>query len=429
MKKGFIFDRNRCVDCRACSAACVLENGWSFKPRTIYKSEQYAGDSVAVMNLSLACNHCGNPACLRGCPAGAYTTDEVTGAVLVNDKKCFGCNYCIWNCPYDAPKIDPAAGLIGKCNLCLSSLKPGLLPACSSACPTGALKYNTLSDTGDASFPEWFPGKDLDANIRFPGSNEIQTLRIVPFERFDSKESGKPETERGISGEWSLIAFTLLAALSVGLMASSFLTANFSQIILSVALAVSGGLLSIFHLKKKLRAWRALVNISRSPLSREIALYILYILLSLGALISINAGLILAASLSGLFLLFAIDLVYTATDSRLSFVFHSGQTFLTGLLIASFFAGLKFPFIFIALIKIISAILNISSRERAPQTGLRIFRTALLLITGISIATGISFTDPAITFIFVTGEVIDRIMFYLDFKPLSITSFFTGKIE
>jgi Fe-S-cluster-containing dehydrogenase component/DMSO reductase anchor subunit len=429
MKKGFIFDQTRCVDCRACSAACILENGWGFMPRTIYKSEQYAGDSVAVINLSLACNHCGKPACLNGCPAGAYTTDVTTGAVQVDDKKCFGCNYCIWSCPYDAPKIDPATGLIGKCNLCLSSLKAGFLPACASACPTGALKFDTLTGICDASFPEWFPGKDLDAKIRFPVRNEIQALRIIPFERFKTEERDKPHAERKISGEWSLIAFTILTALSVGLMASSLLTARLSQLILSLSLAFSGGLLSIFHLKRKIIAWRAFLNILRSPLSREIALFIFYILLSLGALISINAGLILAASLAGLFLLFAIDMVYTATDSRLILVFHSGQTFLTGLLTASFFAGLKYPFIFIALIKIVSAILNISSMERVPQNGLRIFRTALLIITGISMATGISFADPAVTIIFVTGEVIDRTMFYLDFKPLSITSVFTDKIE
>ena len=33
MRKGFIFNHNRCVGCNACNAACILENGWDVHPR------------------------------------------------------------------------------------------------------------------------------------------------------------------------------------------------------------------------------------------------------------------------------------------------------------------------------------------------------------------------------------------------------------
>ena len=59
-----------------------------------------------VINLSLACNHCESAVCMEGCPASAYSRETLTGAILLDEKKCIGCRYCQWNCPYDAPKFN-----------------------------------------------------------------------------------------------------------------------------------------------------------------------------------------------------------------------------------------------------------------------------------------------------------------------------------
>src|SRR5512133_736522 len=102
MRKGFIVNTSKCVDCKACSAACIIENGWMVKPRNIYTYNSTAEQLFSLINLSLACNHCESAACMDGCPASAYSRDLVTGAVILDEKKCIGCRYCQWNCPYDA---------------------------------------------------------------------------------------------------------------------------------------------------------------------------------------------------------------------------------------------------------------------------------------------------------------------------------------
>ena len=135
MRKGFIFDHNKCVGCGACMASCILENRWTVYPRYVYTYNSEALSSLPLVNLSLACNHCEEPVCLKGCPSGSYFRESLTGAIVIDDRKCIGCRYCQWNCPYDAPKFDDKKKVIGKCNLCYSGLTEGRSPACTNACP------------------------------------------------------------------------------------------------------------------------------------------------------------------------------------------------------------------------------------------------------------------------------------------------------
>jgi Fe-S-cluster-containing dehydrogenase component/DMSO reductase anchor subunit len=423
MRKGFIFSQNKCVDCGACIASCILENGWKFQPRTIYRINPEALPYAAILNLSMACNHCDKPACLTGCPAAAYSRDISTNAVIINEEKCLGCDYCKWNCPYDAPKSDPVSGLIGKCNLCLPAVKEGLMPACASACPTGALCYDTISEVSGNNWPEWSRQKKLNPAVEIRAVSNDSQFKIIPEEIFSSGCSTTRQNEKDISGAWSLIAFSFLATLSVSLFISAFIGGKLPEIKLILPLIILSGIFSLFHLKRKLRAWRSILNITRSPLSREIAFYLVYLFISAGALVSETPGMILAASLTGLVLLAFIDLVYTFPDNRAKIIFHSGQAFLTGLLMVSFFSGLVYPFLFIAAIKIIPAIYNVyNTRERLAQPVLRFIRLALLLISGGSLFSGFSYPGAVISIIFMTGELIDRILFYLDFEPVNIKS-------
>ncbi len=82
-----------------------------------------------------------NLLCLEGCPSGSFSREPASGGIIVDENKCIGCSYCKWNCPYDAPKINLQKGIIEKCDLCYRRLSEGLEPACTSACPTGALNY------------------------------------------------------------------------------------------------------------------------------------------------------------------------------------------------------------------------------------------------------------------------------------------------
>ena len=67
---------------------------------------------VELLHLSLACNHCAEPGCAAACPTLAYRRDAETGAVLLDQDRCIGCRYCTWACPYGAPRVDEALGVV-----------------------------------------------------------------------------------------------------------------------------------------------------------------------------------------------------------------------------------------------------------------------------------------------------------------------------
>ncbi len=421
MRKGFIFDHNKCVGCSACSAACILENRWTIQPRTIiiYNSEVLS--SIPLTNLSLACNHCDTAVCLEGCPTASYVREPVTGAIILDENRCIGCKYCLWNCPYDAPKFNIEKRIIGKCNLCYSGLIDGRLPACTTACPTGALDYGELSETKREYIPEWFPDKNLNPAIELTGKMNRNSLRIIPQNLFEPEDSKSDEKEKVLSEEWSLIIFSFLTTLSVSTIISSIINGVFPEKILFATIILLAGLISLLHLGKKLKAWRVIANFRTSPLSREIVFFTIYTATACAAVFFRLPGFLVTASFVGLILLVVIDSVYIYTDKRKSVFIHSGQTFLSALLIVSFLSGIVIPFIFIGIIKVAASVYSLTANKlNRKYFGIRFLRIALLLITGTSLVSEISYTDHIITSLFITGELLDRILFYIDFNPQNI---------
>ncbi len=220
---------------------------------------------------------------------------------------------------------------------------------------------------------------------------------------------------------WSLVAFSFFTALSVAFTISALMKGVFPDKFQSAAIISLAGLLSLFHLGRKNMAWSAVSNLKYSSLSREIALFILYSALIVSNFFFLLPFILILSSLTGLALLISVDAAYVFADKRKSVYLHSGQVFITALLMVSFLMGRVLPFIFIAALKLTSSILLIRhSREANLNFTLRFFRSGLLIIAGISMISGISFNQPAVTYLFFGGELIDRILFYLDFKPLNI---------
>ena len=420
MKGGFIFDQLLCVNCKACSAACTLENRFPVKVRSVLNYNSVVSASVACSNLSLACNHCEIPVCLDGCPVSAYTRDPSSGAIIIDDAKCIGCKYCIWNCPFDAPRWDSENKVIGKCHLCYSNLGEDLQPACTSACPTGALGFGDLNKYDMASAPDWYPGIELNPGMRFYKKREVIPLKISPDSLFSKVIENLPAKKKSRESQWSLILFSFLSVLSVSLISSSLITSELPDRLLFMTLTLLPGAISLFHLGKWYRAWRSVRNIKNSPLSREILAYIIYFTVSSAAIIFKQPFIIISASVAGLILLLLIDAVYIYTSGSLNAYYHSGQTFITALLIISFLSGSIFPFLFISTVKVILIFIFSYDKKNLNISVLRFIRLALLIIACSGIGSGISHTDKTIILILLTGELIDRILFYFDFNPSGI---------
>jgi Fe-S-cluster-containing dehydrogenase component len=155
-----LVDLTRCIGCRACVRGCQTANDLkapreglsiehadqrldpTFQLWTVVNKE---GTDV-TRNVKRQCMHCLEPACVSACPVAAlHQTDA--GPVIYRENRCIGCRYCMVACPFDVPKFEWNNGIspvIGKCHLCADErLFRGLSPACTEACPTGAIKFGT----------------------------------------------------------------------------------------------------------------------------------------------------------------------------------------------------------------------------------------------------------------------------------------------
>jgi anaerobic dimethyl sulfoxide reductase subunit C (anchor subunit) len=228
---------------------------------------------------------------------------------------------------------------------------------------------------------------------------------------------------KNISSEWSLIAFSFLTMLSVSTLVISFIRGVDPDKFMLFSMLFLALISSLLHLGRPSGAFRALLNIRKSPLSLEIALFILFSGLALISVLSRLPGVFIAASAAGIALLISIDRVYTFADKRISVYLHSGQTFLSALLAISFFTGNILTFIFIGSLRLISSVYSLTTDNSSDIFfGLRFFRISLLLIAAASLITGISNHENLTILIFLAGELLDRILFYIDFNPLNINT-------
>ena len=185
---GFVVDTTRCIGCNFCSLACKVENNI---PDEIWWTKAYtdggeveqtpAGewpDNLSMAFMTVGCQHCDNPSCVKACPVGATYKDADTGIVRQDMDKCIGCRNCVLACPYGAvdivtrpapPEPDAASeqvpatcaaeeakapkpsardrakakkrrrklSTVVKCDLCVDHADG---PACVAACPTKALR-------------------------------------------------------------------------------------------------------------------------------------------------------------------------------------------------------------------------------------------------------------------------------------------------
>lgn len=282
----FHFDATKCVGCKCCEVACHEQNNNppEVKWRQVGEIEGGEFPETKRFYISMACNHCQDPACLNGCPVDAYYKDEKTGIVRMKDDACIGCQYCTWNCPYGAPQFNPERNMVTKCDMCSSRIEGGQNPACVEACPSEALKIERylVADWNKESANA--PGVP-DAGIT--GS----TTRITPPKKngFDLKRIDvyriRPEHPH-----YSLILLTVLTQLAVGGFSCLFFLEAMDSFFgfsgkgfFKVAHLVMFGTAALalntafFHLGRPIFAMRALKMWRRSWLSREVLFFTLFV--------------------------------------------------------------------------------------------------------------------------------------------------------
>lgn len=170
---GWLFDPKRCIECSACEAACKqwnqVETGVNVRWRRVLRQETGKFPDVKVTALSLACCHCEDALCQKVCPARAiWRRDD--GIVLVDAERCLGCGQCYAFCPVGAPQLNLATRKVSKCTMCFDRIEQGLQPACSTACPTGALQWGGWKDIegkGSDRLPGLAYPRQMKPRIRF----------------------------------------------------------------------------------------------------------------------------------------------------------------------------------------------------------------------------------------------------------------------
>ncbi|MCX6621026.1 MAG: 4Fe-4S dicluster domain-containing protein, partial [Acidobacteria bacterium] len=165
-------DLEKCIGCGMCVKACAQENsvpeghfrtwveryviaGWKTEQPEV-DSPNGAADGFPDKNRPGAktffvpklCNQCADSPCVQVCPVGA-TFDSPDGVVLVDEKYCLGCRYCIQACPYGCRYIHPEKQTVDKCTLCYHRISQGLTTACCEACPTQTRVLADLKNPAD----------------------------------------------------------------------------------------------------------------------------------------------------------------------------------------------------------------------------------------------------------------------------------------
>lgn len=280
---AFEVDLDRCSGCKACVTACHSLNGLDNNEtwRDVGMLIGGTTELPVLQHVTTACHHCLEPGCMSACPVDAYEKDPITGIVKHLDDQCFGCQYCTLACPYDVPKYHSGLGIVRKCDMCSDRLSHGEAPACVQACPHEAIAIRIVSRAQVV--------EDCEANTFLPAAPEPQIT--LPTTSYKSKKvfprNLLPVDFHSVSAQhphWPLIVMLVLTQFSVG----AFLVGLGLERLLSAELvsairplhslnALVFGLLALaastLHLGRPQYAWRAVIGLRHSWLSREIVVF------------------------------------------------------------------------------------------------------------------------------------------------------------
>lgn len=300
---AFEVDLDQCSGCKACVTACHTLNGLEEDEswRSVGLLHGGTVSNPFQQTVTTACHHCLDPACLSGCPVLAYDKDPLTGIVRHLDDQCIGCQYCVWQCPYQVPRYSQRLGIVRKCDLCSHRLAAHEAPACVQSCPNQAISISIVhaddvlrQTTATSSL---VPGAPL--SHRTLPTTQYLSSRARP----DNAGPANAHQLQPEPAHWPLVFMLVLTQMGIGLELAALVLRWTDPVLArvlgpSLTLAALGSvgiglLLGMAHLGQPLRAWRAFLGLRTSWLSREIVLFgILIPFLALHALTEAWPGLL-----------------------------------------------------------------------------------------------------------------------------------------
>lgn len=137
-------DPSKCIGCGICEYACTTEKGeGNWNP---IRSRIRVVRMVPVFNFALTCRGCIDARCVKACPERAIAQSEVNSLLIIDDKKCKGCDWCVQACPHGGITINADTGKAIACNLCEGD------PQCVKTCPEEALEIVASDEAADKRF-------------------------------------------------------------------------------------------------------------------------------------------------------------------------------------------------------------------------------------------------------------------------------------
>ena len=194
--KTLFVDPSRCIGCRSCEAACR-------------ECDSHKGESMVMVDfldrgLSVAtqptvCMHCEDPVapCAQVCPVMAILITPEGVVQQADASRCIACQNCVYACPFGVPKIDVAAKLMKKCNLCYDRTSRDQKPWCAQVCPTQALWYGdfeefALARRGHAVRRTGFGGQEVRTRVFHVLPDGTARLDVAGLLEEASRELGRP---------------------------------------------------------------------------------------------------------------------------------------------------------------------------------------------------------------------------------------------
>ncbi len=294
---AFAVDLDSCTGCKACVTACHSLNGLdddeSFRSVGLLTGERVMHDARTSwiepwqQTVTTACHHCVDPACLNGCPVDAYEKDPVTGIVRHLDDQCIGCSYCTLTCPYEVPRYNASRGIVRKCDLCSDRLAVGEAPACVQACPTEAISVEVIDIAAAAAAVTQSPDMSLvpsaPPSVLTKPTTVYRSTTPLPVTAIPADH----HSLRPAHAHTPLAVMLVLTQVSVGAFVADLLLRQIVSESLATTIrpfAAVGALLtgmlalgaSVLHLGRPQYAWRAVIGLRHSWLSREIVAFSLF---------------------------------------------------------------------------------------------------------------------------------------------------------